>query len=116
MTQDVTVGKVEPVLWKTMALDEPYSRNGLASFMSFLGIEESDVRDGYNYLVFAIGNTDTSNYTLKVEIIGIFDGYPDSVRGLTIRRDYSNLMFGSASNVGRQISAGAVIKIYRFRQ
>ena len=116
MAQDVTVGKVEPVLWKTMALDEPYNRNGLASFMSFLGIEESDVRDGYNYLVFTIGNTDTSGYALKVEIIGIFDGYPDNVRGLTIRRDYSNVIFGNASNVGRYISAGAVIKIYRFRR
>lgn len=117
MTEDVVVDKVEPVLWKTITLDEPYNENGLGTLMSFLGIEESDVRDGYDYLIFTIGNTDTSIYCLRAEIIGIFDGYPDEVRGLTIRRpNYSNLMFGNAGNVGRYISAGAIINIYRFRR
>jgi hypothetical protein len=116
MMRDVTVGKIEPVSWKTIKLDEPYERNGLDSFMSFLGIEKGDVRDGYNYLVFVNGNTDTSVYALKVEIIGIFDGHPDGVRGLTIRGDYSRLTFGNASNVARNISAGAVVKIYRFKR
>lgn len=103
-------------LWKTIVLDEEYILNGLTNLMNLCGISEQSVLDGGIYFVECLNNSDNSNYKFKCAIIKVFEGYEGEVNAIIIRREgYTQVMFGHASNVGTNMSAGSVINVYKIK-
>lgn len=103
-------------LWKTIVLDEYYDRNGLINLLDLCGISRQSVLDGGIYFVECLNNSDNSNYTFKCAIIKVFEGYEGEVNAIIIRkRGYAQVIFGHASNVGMNMSAGSVINIYKIK-
>lgn len=103
-------------LWKTIVLDEYYNRNGLGDFLNLCGISRQSILDGGIYFVECLNNSDNSSYTFKCAIIKVFEGYDGVINAITIRRQgYTQVIFGHASNVGMNMSAGSVINVYKIK-
>lgn len=109
-------GKGGGALWKSVTLEEDYNRNGVINFMNFLEIPSEDVLSGWVYFCEVLGNQIDTIYATRFVIFKVFEGYPDEVNALSIKKStFNSANFGHASNVGYEISAGAIINIYRFK-
>ena len=119
MTRDVTVEAVEPVLWKTVTLEEDHLNGDIGNpvyWFNFLEIPYQDVADGWIYFVDFSGNQDASQYRV---VRGWYDNRnvntttpPIScvfVRGTATIINYRD-------NYYLYATAGTVINVYRFRR
>ena len=103
-------------LWKTIVLEEKYEKNGEYELRKLCGISGQSILDGGIYFIECLNNSDNSNYTFKCAIFKVFEGYEGEVNAIIIRRvGYSQVIFGHASNVGVNMSAGSVINVYKIK-
>lgn len=119
MSQDVTVEAVEPVLWKTVTLDEDHQNGDIGNpvyWFSFLGIPYQDIVDRWIYFVEFSENGDASQYRV---VIGWYDN-----RGVNTATPPISCVFvrGTGTmtyyrtNYDLHATAGTVIKVYRFKR
>lgn len=119
MEHDVTVEAVEPILWKTVTLDEDHQNVNIGNpvyWFNFLGIPYQDIVDGWIFFVEFSENGDTSPYR-------VVKGWYDNMDANTSTPPISCVfvrggaaMYYYRNNYFLYATAGTVIKVYRFKR
>lgn len=119
MSRDVSVGAVEPVLWKTVTLDVNHQNPDIGNpvyWFGFLEIPYQDIVDGWIYFVEFSENGDTSQYRVA---IGWYDNRNVNTATPPISCIFvrgTGTMIYYRTNYNLYATAGTVINVYRFKR